>query len=77
MSFNLKVNNTNINESVERLANKEYTSEDNNMETTPVPIAAGVAPVNTAGTQLSEDYENWITPGRYADFSFLQRRPIT
>ena len=77
MSFNLNVNNTNINESVERLADKESTSEDNNMETTPIPIAAGVALVNTDGTQLSEEDENWITPGRDVDFSFLIQKAIT
>ena len=74
MSFNVNVNKTNIKESVERLADKESTSEHNNMETTPIPIAAGVAPVNTDGTQLSEEDENWITPGRDVDFSFLMQK---
>ena len=33
--------------------------------------AAGVAPVNTDGTQLSEENENWITLDRELDFSFF------
>ena len=74
MSFNVNVNKTNIKESVERLADKESTSENNNMETIPIRIAAGVAPVNTDGIQLSEEDENWITLGRDVDFSFLMQK---
>ena len=74
MSSNKNINKTDVNESVERLADKDPTSEV--MEVTPMTTASGVTQGKNHGIRPPEEEDNWVAPGRNADFTYLIRKNI-
>ena len=51
------------------MVDKNPTSEV--IEVIPIPLASGVTQGNNHGIRPSEEEDNWVTPGRNVDLTYL------